>query len=185
MEPLQIVLILLAAAGVWAVVELALVIRGLRSTIDGLNKTVDEVNGLVEEAQPIIGKLDETVENLQPAINELDPLLVKVGDCVDAVTADLLEVNGMLRDVSEVTGNVSSASSVVSDIADAASGTVQRVFGKKPAASAPERTLVDAGGPAALEGDGEAASGEGAVPSAAPNSRYFTYSSTEEAPDAE
>ena len=44
MEPIQIVLIVLVAAGIWAVVELALTIRRARTTVDTLDKTMNEVN---------------------------------------------------------------------------------------------------------------------------------------------
>ncbi len=37
MEPIQIVLIVLVAAGIWAVVELALTIRRARTTVDTLD----------------------------------------------------------------------------------------------------------------------------------------------------
>ena len=40
MSPIQIALLLLAVAGVWAIVELALTLRKTRTVVDSLDKTV-------------------------------------------------------------------------------------------------------------------------------------------------
>ncbi|MFR3925137.1 MAG: hypothetical protein ACLTXI_07940 [Collinsella sp.] len=42
MSPIQIALLLLAVAGVWAVVELALTLRKTRTVVDSLDKTVSD-----------------------------------------------------------------------------------------------------------------------------------------------
>ena len=44
MSPIQIALLLLAVAGVWAVVELALTLRKTRTVVDSLDKTVSDLN---------------------------------------------------------------------------------------------------------------------------------------------
>ena len=175
MEPISIVLLLLAAAGVWAVVELALMFRKLRGTIAGLDKTVEEVNRVIEDCQPIVQKLDATVDELQPIVADLDPVVVKAGELVDAATADLLEVNVMLRDVSNVTGSVSSASSAVSSVADAATDKVQKIFGLgRTEPAAPERTLETPSedGPAAAGGPASEADAAQEPPA---NPGYYTY----------
>ena len=174
MEPIQVVLLLLAAAGVWAVVELALVFRKLRGIVASLDKTVDEVNGIVADARPIVGKLEETVDNLQPTIADLDPVVVKAGELVDAASADLLEINVLLRDVSGITGSVSSASSAVSNVADAATDKVQRLFGlNREEASPAGRTLETP----------EAEGLDAPAPAAPATPGYYTYGSDEEPSD--
>lgn len=148
MDPIQIALIVLIVAGVWAVVELALVLRRTRGTVDSLDKTVGKLNDTIDDVRPVINKLDETVENLQPAIQQIEPLLQRSTIAVEALSADLIEVNGVLRDVSQITGGVSSASSAVSNIADVATEKVQKLFNKnhqeQPAPS--DRTLTEAAG---------------------------------------
>ena len=131
MDPIQIVLVALAAVGVWAVVELALVLRRTRSTMGSIDKTVDELSETIAETRPVIAKLDGAVDELAPALAQVEPLLKQAGVAMEALSADLVEVNGVLRDVAQVTGTVSTASGAVTGIADAASEKVQRLLGKK------------------------------------------------------
>lgn len=181
MEPIQIVLILLAAAGVWAVIELALTVRRARTTVDSLDKTVNEVNEAIGEARPVIAKLDGVIDDLQPALAQVEPLLKQGSIAVEALSADLLEINGVLRDVSQVTGTVSTASDAVSGIADAASEKVQRLLGKKHRPSSVKCVLSDASSSDrvdVVEAPGTELESEPASPERVetPASRYFTYS---------
>ena len=148
MDPMQIALIVLIVAGVWAVVELALVLRRTRGTVDTLDKTVGKLNDTIDDVRPVINKLDETVENLQPAIQQIEPLLQRSTIAVEALSADLIEVNGVLRDVSQITGGVSTASGAMSNIAGAASEKVQKLFNKKHRGEAVshDRTLTESAG---------------------------------------
>ena len=57
MEPIQIVLVVLALVGVWAVAELALTLRRTRDVVASLDKTVEQVNSTIEEARPVVAKL--------------------------------------------------------------------------------------------------------------------------------
>ena len=61
MSPIQIALLLLAVAGVWAVIELALTLRKTRTVVDSLDKTVGDLNNTLAEAQPVVAKLDGAV----------------------------------------------------------------------------------------------------------------------------
>lgn len=131
MDPIQIVLIALAAVGVWAVAELAITLRRARGAVDSIDRAVEGVNDVVTEARPVIAKLDGAIDDLAPALAQVEPLLKQAGVAVEALSADLIEVNGVLRDVSQVTGTVSTASGAVSGIADAASEKVQKLLGKK------------------------------------------------------
>ena len=188
MEPLQIVLVVLALAGVWALIELALVLRRARGTVDALDKTVAELNGTLEEARRVVAKLDGVVDELQPAISQVEPLLKQADIAVEALSADLVEVNGVLRDVSQVTGAAGAASGAVSGIADAASEKVQKLFGRARRADKPDatdRALEDA---APVETPVDEAAGaseeplqgtETAVPDDAAR-QYYTYVPSEE-----
>lgn len=189
MDPLQIALIVLAVAGVWAVVELALTLRRARSSVDALDRTLESVNATVAEARPVIAKLDGAIDDIQPALGQVEPLLKQGSIAVEALSADLIEVNGVLRDVSSVTGSVSTASGAVTGIANAASEKVQRLFAKHhddPAAGS--RALSDAAGDAAVAGEGDGASDDEAVPAAdegEPKRRYYTYSDDTASTDQE
>lgn len=129
MDLMQIALIILIAAGVWAVIELALVLRRTRGVVSGVDQTVRELNNTVEEARPVVAKLDGIVDELQPAAAQIEPLLKEATVAVEALSADLVEVNGVLRDVAAVSGTASAASNAVSGIADAASEKVHKLFG--------------------------------------------------------
>ena len=173
MEPMQIVLIVLVIAGIWAVVELALVLRRTRSAVDSLDKTMTTVNETIEDVRPVIAKLDDTIETLQPALEQVEPILQRTSIAVEALSADLIEVNGVLRDVSQITGSMSDASGAVSNITNAATEKVQKIFGKKSHENLDEtgeRTLTEG---ADETGSGEAVSNE--VPEAP--TAYFTYGS--------
>lgn len=187
MDPIQIVLIVLVLAGVWALVELALVLRRTRTTVDSLTKTVDQLSDTVNEARPVVAKLDGAIDELQPALAHVDPIMKQLSASSEALSADLLEVNGILRDISQVTGNVSDVSGAVSSITDTATEKVQKLLGKRPKApAAPDQPAPS------LTGEAPAASADASsgvhetAPEAAcqPEPQYFTYAadSTPESP---
>lgn len=188
MDPMKIALIVLAAAGVWAVVELALVLRRTRGVVDSLDKTVEQVNSTIEEARPVVAKLDGVVDELQPAVAQIEPLLKQATVAVEALSAGLVEVNGVLRDVSAVSGAASSASNAVTGFADAASEKVHKLFAKprKPEhvpaapafADAPSEPLdrsldLEPAGPEAARDDADHEVADA-------DRQYFTYATSEE-----
>ena len=181
MDPMQIVLVILALAGVWAVVELALVLRRTRGVIASLDKTVEQVASTIEEARPVVAKLDGVVDELQPAVAQIEPLLKQATIAVEALSADLVEVNGVLRDVSAVSGAASSASNAVTGIVDGATEKVHKLFAKprkaEPAPASP--VLTDASKPVAEASDNAQAPLAEEEAEAAPR-QYFTYAPAEE-----
>ena len=74
MSPIQIALLVLAIAGVWAVIELALTLRKTRYVVDSLDKTVSDLNNTIAEAQPVVAKLDGAVDIEVP----LDKLVARL-----------------------------------------------------------------------------------------------------------
>ena len=132
MSPIQIALLVLAVAGVWAVVELALTLRKTRTVVDSLDKTVSDLNNTLAEAQPVVAKLDGAVDELTPALAQMEPLLKSSKTAVDALTSNLVEVEAVVRDISEVTGSMAEASNAVSSVTDSAAGAVQKLFNKPP-----------------------------------------------------
>ena len=122
-----------------------------------------------------MSKLDGMVDELQPAIAQVEPLLRNANQSVEALTSDLVEVNGVLRDVSAVSGAAGAASNAVSGIADAASEKVGKLFGRSKKQEAPTpalKTAEDSEPAAADTADDEPAAGA-----------YYTYTTTEEPTD--
>ena len=189
MSPIQIALLLLAVAGVWAVIELALTLRKTRIVVDSLDKTVSDLNNTIAEAQPVVAKLDGAVDELTPALAQVEPLLKSSKTAVDALTSNLVEVEAVVRDISEVTGSMAEASNAVSSVTDSAAGAVQKLFNKvkAPAADAErklsaaaeeaeqptERVLIGEAGEDAAAGDDDAQK------PAAKTVQYYTYTPAE------
>ena len=187
MEPLQIILIVLVVAGVWAVVELALALRRMRTTMDGIDKTMAEVTDAVVEAKetlaetrPVIAKLDGAIDDMQPALERVEPLLESAHIATNALSADLVEVEAVIRDVSAFTGAAANAGSAFTNAADTASEAVQRLLGRRKATPAPDTER-------ALEAGATAADVEPSAEETAPvASKYYTSEgSGSDATDAE
>lgn len=172
---LHIALIVLVIAGVWVLVELALVLQRTRGVVGNLDKSVEQLNTTLAEAQPIVAKLDGAMDELQPAMAQLEPILKNVNTTVGSLNSNLVEIEGVVRDVSAVTGTAGNAANAVNNITDSASQKVSKIFGRRKAAE-PERTLE----PAAEEG-GQAAAAEAwaeatAKPAEAHGKKsYYTY----------
>ena len=171
MEPLQILVIVLVVAGIWLVAELAITARRARRTMAEVDKTVAELNETLAETRPVVAKLDGAVDELQPAIAKVEPL---ANVAVDALSANLVEIEGVVRDVSAVTGAAASAGNVVSGVADSASEAARKLLGKfKSSPDAGERTLEAA--PSEETAEDVPASSEVPQDAAAPSGSYYTY----------
>ena len=187
MSPIQIALLVLAVAGVWAVIELALTLRKTRTVVDSLDKTVSDLNNTLAEAQPVVAKLDGAVDELTPALAQVEPLLKSSKTAVDALTSNLVEVEAVVRDISEVTGSVAEASNAVSSVTDSAAGAVQKLFNKvkAPAADADRKlAAVEAEQPTERvligEAEDEDVDGADAAQKAAVKPvQYYTYTPAE------
>ncbi|OFK24836.1 hypothetical protein HMPREF2826_06360 [Olsenella sp. HMSC062G07] len=134
MDLLQLGLIVLVVAGIWALVELALTIRKARGTVEVLGRSA---NDTIEQVQPVIAKLDGTMDDLQPAIKQVDPLVEKIGVAVVEATQSVGKVNVILDDVSHVSGTAADVTGVVNQVANNAAssvnGVINRITGKAPA----------------------------------------------------
>ena len=127
LDPLQIVLVILVLAAVWAVVELALTLRHARASVDEVTRTANET---IEQAQPVIAKLDGVMDDLQPAIRQVDPLVERVGDAVDSANESLGRVNGILGDVSSVSSTAADVTDMVNGVATSAAAGVTNVINR-------------------------------------------------------
>ena len=187
MSPIQIALLLLAVAGVWAIVELALTLRKTRTVVDSLDKTVPDLNNTIAAAQPVVAKLDGAVDALTPALAQVEPLLTSSKPAVDALPSNLVEVEAVVRDISEVTGSMAEASNAVSSVTDSAAGAVQKLFNKvKAPAADTERKLAAAAAEAErptervlIDEDDDAAGDDDGQNPAVKAAQYYTYMPSE------
>lgn len=127
MSVLDVVLIVLALVGVWAIVELALTLRRTRSS---LVEVVDSTNATIEQVQPIISKLDGMMDELEPAIKKIDPLLDNANESIEGIPALVTSCTTILDDVNTVTGVASTATNAVSKAATNAVSSVSGVFSR-------------------------------------------------------
>lgn len=183
MEPLQIVLIVLAVAAIWAVIELAVTLRRARTTLTGVDKAVSEVNETIADTKPVITKLDGTLDDLQPAIKQIEPLLESTHVAVDALSANLVEVEAVVRDVSSLTGAAAHAGDTISSVTSSATDAVQRFLNRKRGGEA-DASLEGAKTPEQLsdtsvtdsDGAPEASSDNASADTAShKRTQYFTY----------
>lgn len=193
MEPLTIVLILLAIAAVWAVVELALTIRKARTSLDELSHSATEA---IDQATPVISKLDGVADELQPALRDVPALLEKVTVTVDEANTAMGSVNGILGDVSSATHGVANvgenASRIVGTATSAAVGVVSKVasFGGinipegQQLISGKKKGPADADVPPAIEAHVPAEAPAEEEP-AAPRGGYVTYAPVSSDEDGE
>lgn len=127
MDPLQIFLIILVIAGIFALVELGLLFKKSRTVVEEVSKNA---NDTIEQMQPIIQKVDGMVDDLQPAVKQVQPLLDKAGTAVDVATVDMASLNDILSDVSTMTNTASNVTTTVSKVADNTANSVVGVISK-------------------------------------------------------
>lgn len=128
MEPLTIVLIVLAIVAVWAVAEMAITIRKARAALDEISHSATEA---IDQVTPVVSKLDGVVDELQPALREVPPMMDKVSTLMDEASVSLNSVNSILGDVSSATHGVAgvgdAAGRIVNTATSAAVGVVSKV----------------------------------------------------------
>ena len=178
MTPLNISLVVLVVAGVWALVELALTLRQGRKSV---GEVCDTLNETIAEIKPVVQKLDGVADELAPATKELQPLLDKAGTAVDALTVDLVRVDDILSDVSSVTGAGANVTDAVTKVTASAAAGIAGVVGKLGAHAPKASRQVKLGhaDPAAIPAGDETAP-QADEPAAKPAEHaggrsYFTY----------
>lgn len=181
MEPLTIALIVLVVVGIWAVVELALVLRRTRKSVGELTESV---NGTLDELRPVITKLDGAADELVPASKRIEPILEKAATSVDLVNVDLVRIESILSDVGTVTDTGARASNAVTGAVDAVAsgvaGAVGRVAGKVAGGAKSQAKLGDVAKHGRLEAAGATAqarpeASEQPVERVSGDAGYFTY----------
>ncbi|MEE8715871.1 MAG: hypothetical protein SOI26_00805 [Coriobacteriales bacterium] len=187
---INIVLLLLAIAAVWAVVELAVTFRRARGTILNVDSAVGDlkksVDGVIEQVQPVITHVDEAVTQATPAIDNVAPLLTSATNAVDTLNSDLERIEEILTDASHVTGAASSATSAVRT----ATATIADRFRSRLGigrAGEPAPSMLGEGGGEEPADSGRAGDAEAEHPSVRDGARvvssdrgYFTYPSRDD-----
>lgn len=150
MDPLQVFLIILVIAGIFALVELGLLFKKSRAVVEEVSKNA---NDTIEQMQPIIQKVDGMMDDLQPAVKQVQPLLDKAGTAVDVATVDMASLNDILSDVSTMTNTASNVTTTVSKVADNTANSVAGVIGKISGRGkgAPQQKLEGETAPASAE----------------------------------
>lgn len=125
MDYLQIALVVLAVAGIWAIVEVALTLRTTRKSITEITLSA---NNTIEQIQPVISKIDGMVDELDPTIKQLPALMQKVDEAAENANTSLESLNVVLGDVATVSRAASAVTATVSKAAsDAVTGVVESV----------------------------------------------------------
>lgn len=151
MDYLNIALIVLVVAGVWAVVELALTLRSARKNVEEVASSANEV---IAQAQPIVAKLDGMVDDLEPAVKQVTPIVEKANVAMDGANASLTNVNAILADVSTVSGTASAVTETVNGAVAGAASSVARAVKKVTGGrvdAAPALTGADEAAQASVE----------------------------------
>lgn len=188
MDLMTIALIVLVVAAIWAVVELALVLRRTRKSVDELSESV---TGVLDEVRPVITKLDGAADELVPASKRIEPILEKAATSVDLVNVDLVRIESILSDVGTVTGTSARASDAVTGAVDAVATGVATAVGKvagKATGKARASERLSGSEPAHLAAGAASAKGAVAAEPGAPvvervsgDAGYFTYPSAAQA----
>ncbi len=106
---LCVVLVVVGAAIVWLVVELALTVRRTRSS----------VTKVVTQIEPTIANVEKISTDIQPIIQKVDPLVDRVSLTVDAANLEIMRVDEILEDVGNITGSVSKTVNTVDSVTSA------------------------------------------------------------------
>ena len=117
---LPIVYIIVGAALVWFVIELAITLRKVRTTVTDMKKQLD----------PTLENVDKMVAELQPTMSKVDPLVDRFTLTVDSVNLELMRVDGILEDVSKISGSVSKTVDAVDTVTSAPLDIVTNVTKK-------------------------------------------------------
>lgn len=106
--------IVLMVAFTWLVVELVMMVRKTRKTVDTMQKqlepTLANVQEITEQVKPLIEKVD-------PLLTKADPLMDRVTLTVDAANLEIMRLDKILEDVGEIADTATSAVNAMDTVA--------------------------------------------------------------------
>ncbi|ACV21834.1 Uncharacterized protein containing a divergent version of the methyl-accepting chemotaxis-like domain [Slackia heliotrinireducens] len=148
---IPIVYVVVGIALIAALVELFLVLRTTRKTVDDLNAQV----------QPVLADVKTITESAKPAVDRVDPLVERVALTVDAANLEIMRLDGILENVGTITETASNATQAVDAITSTplravsdATARVRDILGSKKASDESKQLAENAESFAELE-DGE------------------------------
>ena len=158
---LPVVFVIVGIALVWAIVELVLVLRRTRKTVETLETSVKPI---IDDVQKVAADAKEMTASIKPAIDRVDPLVERASLAVDAANLEIMRLDGILENVDAITSSAASATEADAPlkIVNAASEKLREALsGKKTSdESAKLAAAAEAAAPAefaAIEGDQAAA----------------------------
>lgn len=118
---LDLALIVLVLAGAFALVALG---RSLMQLAASIKEISDRLNTALDTLEPSLVQINALADELPAILAEAQPLLKKTGTVIDALSLDLLRVEGILSDLSHATGAVNKVSNSASRAANSVSSTI-------------------------------------------------------------
>ena len=92
----SVVFVIVGIALVWAIVELVLVLRRTRKTVETLETSVKPI---IDDVQKVAADAKEMTASIKPAINRVDPLVERASLAVDAANLEIMRLDGILENV--------------------------------------------------------------------------------------
>ncbi len=117
---LPIVYIVVGCALIWFIVELALTIKRVRTTVVELKTDID----------PAIADVKCILQEAKPVVEKIDPLVDRVTLTVDSANLEIMRLDDIMEDVSKITGGVSKAVGAVDTVTAAPLDLVNSVTRK-------------------------------------------------------
>ena len=113
---LPVVFVIVGIALVWAIVELVLVLRRTRKTVETLETSVKPI---IDDVQKVAADAKEMTASIKPAIDRVDPLVERASLAVDAANLEIMRLDGILENVDAITSSAASATEAVDTVANA------------------------------------------------------------------
>jgi uncharacterized protein YoxC len=117
---------------IWLIIELILMVRRSRETINEAKKSLDSA----------VKDINRVTDELMPALKKVDPLMDRVSLSVDAINLEILKLDEIVNDVKTMTSAASSATESINTLTSApvdfvagVSEKIRRRFGPKTASS--------------------------------------------------
>lgn len=132
---MSVALVVLVVAGVWAIIEIALLMHASRKAVKQASESIAQSGAKIEQvasqAVPLLEHADEAVQQAGSSIGDVRPLLDRVGTAVGTLNTDLEHVSNILGDASRITGAASNATTAVGGATSAVADKFRGLFGKK------------------------------------------------------
>ncbi len=110
------IFVVVGVALVWALVELILVLRKARQTVETIE---GDVRPILEDVKKIASDAKDMTESVKPAIDRVDPLMERASLAVDAANLEIMRLDGILENIDSITGSAASATEAIDTVTNA------------------------------------------------------------------